>query len=88
MSKFLCIPDSESWSGDDSQPFQTRAEIHGIQGFQPDSYICTTLCISETHIKKYTFHLQQLLLNEKTARTTTPYEDLRPSVAALLVYTI
>lgn len=43
---------------------------------------------SETHTKKHTFHLQQLMLNEKTVPTTTPYQDLRPSVAALLVYTI
>lgn len=32
------------------------------------------------------FHLQQLMLNEKTAATTTLYQDLRPSVTALLVY--
>lgn len=30
------------------------------------------------------FHLQQLTINEKTAATTTPYQDLRPSVTSLL----
>lgn len=96
-SRFLCIPDkflciSLKWrwqtvllaKGTNSPHprIPTRHLSSLLHSLHP-SYTARPISgLWQTEMHDFLF--QQLTINEKTAATTTPYQDLRPSVTALL----